>query len=91
MIGKAFPGITYRPHFIDPNWTARLQEFRNGDKPRKPLTSGRASALLLLQHHSRYAENPEAGLRALQERGVVSLPGGVRLAYADGKYALEKK
>lgn len=91
VIHTAFPHITYRPHFIDPTWTERLREFREGDRDRKPLTSGRASALILLAHHSRYGENPEAGLRALQERGAVSLEGDVRLAYADGKYALEKK
>jgi hypothetical protein len=91
VIGKAFPGITYRPHFIDPTWAVRLEEFRSADKPRKPLTSGRASALILLQHHSRYGENPEAGLRALQERGAVSLEGGVRLVCVEGKYALEKR
>lgn len=90
VIGKAFPGITYRPHFIDPTWSVRLEEFRAGDKARKPLTSGRASALILLGHHSRYGENPEAGLRALQERGSVTLTGGVRLTFAEGKYALEK-
>lgn len=91
VIHKAFPGVTYRPHFIDPTWKARLKEFLASGKDRKPLTSGRASALLLLEHHSRYGENPEAGLRALQERGAVSLEGGARLVYAEGKYALERK
>jgi hypothetical protein len=90
VIHKAFPQITYRPHFIDPTWHARLEEFRASGKPRKALTSGRASALILLEHHSRYHENPEAGLRTLQERGAVSLEGGVRLVFAEGKYALER-
>lgn len=94
VIHTAFPHITYRPHFIDPTWTVRLKEFREGiaeGRTRKPLTSGRASALILLEHHSRYGENPEAGLRALQEKGAVALGGGVKLTYADGKYALEYK
>jgi hypothetical protein len=90
VIAKAFPQITYRPHFIDPTWAVRLKEFLESDKTRKPLTSGRASALILLEHHSRYGENPGAGLRALQERGAVSLGGGIRLVCAEGKYALEK-
>lgn len=91
VIHKAFPHITYRPHFIDPTWTVRLAEFREGasqGKTRKPLISGRASALILLEHHSRYGENPEAGLRALQERGSVTLTGGVKIVYDEGKYAL---
>jgi hypothetical protein len=91
VIHKAFPQITYKPHFIDPTWAARLEEFRQSGKPRKALTSGRASALILLEHHSRYRENPGAGLRALQERGAVSLEGGLRLVCAEGKYALERK
>ncbi|HEX2613368.1 MAG TPA: hypothetical protein VHO02_07230, partial [Fibrobacteria bacterium] len=89
VIQKAFPAITYRPKFIDPAWRARLAEFTASDKPRKPLTSGRASALILLEHHSRYAENPEAGLRALQERGAVPLEGGLRITYEEGRYAIE--
>jgi hypothetical protein len=90
VIHKAFPHINYRPHFIDPTWTVRLKEFREGEKDQKALTSGRASALILLEHHSRYGENPEAGLRALQERGSVTLSGGVRLKFVEGKYRLEK-
>ena len=89
VIHKAFPHIVYRPKLIDPTWTLRLAEFRTSGKARRALAGGRASALLLLQYHSRYAENPEAGLRALQERGKVTLPGGVRLVHAEGKYALE--
>jgi hypothetical protein len=91
VIHKAFPQITYRPHFIDPSWHARLEEFRASGKPRKALTSGRASALILLEHHSRYHENPEAGLRSLQERGTVTLEGGVKLVFAEGKYAIERQ
>lgn len=91
IVSKAFPAILYRPKFIDPTWRARLAEFLASGKPRKPLTGGRASALILLEHHSRYGENPEAGLRALQERGTVALEGGVRLAFAEGKYALERR
>lgn len=89
VIHKAFPHIVYRPKIIDPTWTVRLAEFRESGKPRRALAGGRTSALLLLQHHSRYAENPEAGLRALQERGRVALQGGVRLVHAEGRYALE--
>jgi phosphoserine phosphatase len=91
VVHKAFPAIIYRPKFIDPTWRARIAEFLATGKSRKPLTSGRASALILLEHHSRYAENPEAGLRALQERGAVTLEGGVRLTCAEGKYALERR
>jgi hypothetical protein len=90
VIHKAFPSVVYHPHFIDHTWKMRLQEFREADKTRKPLTSGRASALLLLEHHSRYGENPEAGLRALEERGEVRLGGGVSLVLKEGKYALVK-
>jgi len=91
VIQKAFPAVVYRAKFIDPTWRARLGDFRASGKARKPLTSGRASALILLEHHSRYGENPEAGLRALQERGAVALEGGLRLTFAEGKYALERR
>ncbi len=91
VVHKAFPAVTYRPKFIDPAWRVRLQEFRDSGRPRKPLTSGKASALILLQHHSRYGENPEAGLRALQERGSVGLEGDLRLTHSEGKYALERR
>ncbi|MCD6024043.1 MAG: hypothetical protein K0Q91_959 [Fibrobacteria bacterium] len=88
VIHKAFPEVAYQPHFIDPAWKVRLAEFRASGKPRKALTSGRRSALILLENHSRYAENPEAGLRALEERGEVRLGAGVSLVLEEGKYAL---
>jgi hypothetical protein len=88
VIHKAFPEVAYQAHFIDPTWKVRVAEFRESGKPRKPLTSGRSSALILLENHSRYGENPEAGLRALEERGEVRLGGGVSLVLAEGKYAL---
>ena len=91
VVHKAFPAVLYRPKFIDPAWRARLAEFLASGKTRKPLTSGRASALILLEHHSRYGENPEAGLRALQERGSVGLEGGLRITFQEGKYALERR
>jgi hypothetical protein len=91
VIHKAFPGVTYHAHFIDPAWRVRFAEFRESSAVRKALTSGRSSALILLEHHSRYADNPEAGLRALQERGEVRLGGGISLTLSEGKYALEKK
>lgn len=93
VIHTAFPHIVYRPHFIDPTWTVRLREFREAaveGKTRKALSSGKASALLLLEHHSPYRENPEAGLCVLQERGHVLLAGGVMLTHAEGRYALER-
>jgi|GEM_PF-1499190 len=90
VIHKAFPGVAYHPHFIDPTWKVRLEEFRASEATRKALTSGRSSALILLENHSRYAENPEAGLRALEERGEVKVGGGVSLVLAEGKYALVK-
>jgi hypothetical protein len=91
VIHKAFPEVAYQPHFIDPTWKVRLAEFRESGKPRKALTSGRSSALILLENHSRYGENPEAGLRALEERGEVRLGGGVSLVLAEGKYALVRR
>lgn len=92
VIHTAFPHIVYQPHFIDPTWSVRLREFREEvgkGKKRKALTRGKDSALILLEHHSRHRENPEEGLRVLQEQGVVALTGGVVLRHADGKYALE--
>ena len=91
VIQKTFPEVAYQPHFIDPTWKVRLAEFRESGKPRKPLTSGRSSALILLENHSRYGENPEAGLRALEERGEVRLGAGVSLVLEEGKYALVTK
>lgn len=88
VIQKAFPEVKYHAHFIDPTWKARLREFMESGAARKALARGRSSALILLEHHSRYLENPEAGLRALEERGEVKLEGGAKLVLDEGKYAL---
>jgi hypothetical protein len=91
VIQKAFPDVKYHAHFIDPTWKTRLREFVESGAERKALVRGRSSALLLLEHHSRYHENPEAGLRALEERGEVKLEGGANLVLREGKYALVQR
>jgi hypothetical protein len=100
VIGQAFPRVSYKPHFIDPTWNMRLEEFRASSASRKPLTRGRDSALLLLEHHSVFRENPDAGLRTLEAEGAVPLEGfrtrlkaspRILLCKEGNRFSLEKR
>ena len=91
VIRKAFPEITYKPHFIDPTWHLRLEEFRLSELPEKSLTRGVESARLILENHSRFRENPEEGLRTLEKAGQVPLESGLLLRKDGAKFLLAKK
>jgi hypothetical protein len=89
VIRHAFPGVAYHPHFIDPTWRVRLEEFAASGAGRKTLIRGKESAALILEHHSRFRADPEAGLRALEAEGRVELDRpGLALSYAGAKYHL---
>jgi len=94
VIREAFPGVSYKSHFIDPTWRMRLKEFRQSAAGSKSLTRGRDSALLILEHHSRFRENPEEGLRVLDAEGRVLLDReneGLMLCKEGAKFSVRKK
>jgi hypothetical protein len=86
------PGVKYRPHFIDPTWTVRLNEFRNGDAPRLLLVRGRISACLIWKHHGRtYSGRKKMEFedvqKALEGGEPVILKGGdLGLELSDGRW-----
>ena len=89
VIREAFPGLVYKPHFIDPTWRVRLEEFRRSSADIKTLTRGRESAGLILENQTRFCENPEAGLKILDEGGEVPVnEGDILLRKTEGKFAL---
>ena len=90
IICKAFPEIVYKSHFIDPTWKVRLEEFKVSELRQKTLTSGRKSAELILENHSRSGKDPEAGLKILDEGGEVSLGRGVLLRKDGSRFLLAK-
>ncbi len=92
VIREAFPEVSYKPHFIDPTWRMRLGEFRRSGSSRKLLTRGRDSALLILENHSRFREDPESGLRKLEAEGRLPLDGGdLELRKEGTRFRLEKR
>jgi hypothetical protein len=91
VMREAFPNVTYRPHFIDPTWSARLEEFLASPADRKTLIKGAGSVRILLEHHSRRAGDAEAALRGLQSGTPLRLDTmPVWICYQDGKYSLRK-
>lgn len=91
VMRQAFPHVAYRPHFIDPTWAARLEEFLASSADRKTLIKGAGSVKILLEHHSRRAGGAEAALQELQEGRPIKLDSvPVWICYEDGKYCLSK-
>lgn len=91
VMRQAFPHVTYRPHFIDPTWKARLDEFLIAGKERKALTKGAASVRILLEHHTRRGLDYEPAMLSLSEGKPIrldSLP--LEIAFADGKFWLRR-
>lgn len=91
VMRQAFPHVTYRPHFIDPTWKARIQEFLDSGKERKPLIKGATSVKLLLEHHSRWGLDHEPAMLNLLEGKPIRLDTlPVEVAYEDGKFVLRR-
>jgi hypothetical protein len=91
VMRQAFPHVAYRPHFIDPTWSARLEEFLASPAERKPLIKGEGSVRILLEHHSRRAADVEAALLDLRAGEPVRLDTvPVWICCEGGKFALRK-
>lgn len=91
VMRQAFPNVTYRPHFIDPTWSARLAEFLASSADRKTLIKGAGSLRILLEHHSRGAGELESVLHELQSGRPLRLETvPVWICHADGKFFLSK-
>jgi hypothetical protein len=91
VMREAFPHVTYRPHFIDPTWKARLEEFLASGKERKTLVKGLASVRIILEHHT--------GPRLDLDRARSAMLGGrpvrldtlpLEMAFEDGKFVLRR-
>ncbi len=91
VIARAFPQVKYRPHFIDPTWRARLEEFAASGARHKTLTRGRESAALIAEHHATACGGPEAALRRLEREGRLPLDAfPAALVLDHGKYGLDR-
>lgn len=73
VLRQAFPHVVYKPHFIDPTWTARIGEFLASGLDRKCLIKGLGSVRIILEHHSRYGRDQEEPVRMMQEGRAVPL------------------
>jgi hypothetical protein len=90
VMRKAFPALVYKPHFIDPTWKVRLEEFRVSGLETKPLNRGAESARLIIENHSRYRGKTDAGMRDLEEVGRIDLDGGLLALRSDaGRFFLQ--
>lgn len=90
VIREAFPETIYKPHFIDPTWKVRLEEFQLSESRKKTLIGGKKSALLILENHSRFRGDSESGLKVLEEGGGVSLGLGIFLKKDGVRFILSK-
>lgn len=91
VMRRAFPHVIYRPHFIDPTWTARLDEFMAAPAERKVLVKGAGSVKILVEHHARRAGSYESVLRDLESGlpvGLDSVP--VWICLEKGRFCLRK-
>ena len=90
VIREAFPEIVYKPHFIDPTWKVRLEEFHLSGALQKTLIGGKKSALLILENHSQFHKDPGAGLKFLEEGGGAPLGQGMFLRKDDSRFILSQ-
>jgi hypothetical protein len=91
VMRQAFPHVTYRPHFIDPTWGGRLDEFMASAADRKTLIKGAGSVKILLEHHSQRKDATDAALLELRDGRPIRLDTRpVWICYADGKFSLRK-
>ena len=91
VMRQAFPHVAYRPHFIDPTWAARLEEFSASAAERKTLIKGAGSVRILLDHHWKGAGDRETALAGLLEGRHIRLDTvPVWVCYEEGKFCLRK-
>jgi hypothetical protein len=91
VLRRAFPHVTYKPHFIDPTWKARLIEFWESGADSKPLIKGPSSVRIILEHHSRSGSDHHPALRALSDGEPVRLETvPVWLVQEDGRFFLRR-
>jgi hypothetical protein len=91
VMRQAFPHVVYRPHFIDPTWGGRLEEFLASSAERKTLIKGAGSIKILLEHHSQRAGGLDEALQELMDGRPIRLDtGSVWICFEDGKFSLRK-
>lgn len=91
VMREAFPHVVYKPHFIDPTWKARLNEFWESGAERKSLIKGVSSVRIILEHHSRYGADHESAVLNLMDARPIrldSLP--VWLVFEEGRFYLRR-
>ncbi len=91
VMRQAFPHVTYKPHFIDPTWTARLAEFWESGLESKSLIKGANSARIIIEHHASPGMDHLAALRGLLEGRAILLDSvPVWLVHEEGRYFLRR-
>ncbi len=91
VMHEAFPHVTYRPHFIDPTWKARLVEFWESGKESKFLSKGAISARIILEHHTAPGSDYDAVLLKISMGGEVRLETfPIQLVNESGKFYLRR-
>jgi len=91
VLREAFPHVTYRPHFIDPTWKARLAEFVDSGSPSKVLLKGAHSVRLILEHHSSYRTHHDPAILNLLHGKPIRLETvPVWLVFEEGRFYLRR-
>jgi hypothetical protein len=91
VMRQAFPHVTYKPHFIDPTWKARLAEFSGSGSESKALIKGANSARIILEHHSGAGADPHDLLKGLLAGTPVKLDSvPVWIVYEEGRFYLRR-
>jgi hypothetical protein len=91
VMRQAFPHVVYKPHFIDPTWTARLGEFRDSGAESKALIKGLSSVRIILEHHSRYRTDQREAMRLLESGAPLALDSvPVHVVQAEGRFFLRR-
>lgn len=91
VMRQAFPHVTYKPHFIDPTWKARLAEFFGSGSESKALIKGANSARIILEHHSRAGSDSHGLLKGLIAGTPVRLDSvPVWIVFEDGRFYLRR-
>jgi hypothetical protein len=91
VMREAFPHVTYKPHFIDPTWKARLGEFWASGSDSKALIKGASSVRIILEHHSGYGADHHPAMRVLLDGTPIRLDTvPVWVVWEDGKFYLRR-
>ncbi|MDB5051137.1 MAG: hypothetical protein JWO30_4208 [Fibrobacteres bacterium] len=91
VMREAFPHVTYKPHFIDPTWKARLGEFWTSGSESKALIKGASSVRIILEHHSAYGADHHPALQILLAGTPIRLDTvPVWLVWEEGRFYLRR-